>query len=112
MAHPIKCVVCKATHNTIDEVKFCHMQNKAYVNESNTSASVANAKVQTKTKTPIRHTPVSVKTFTNKEEALEFVENNPGSRLKDTVKVKCINVFNKETEKYENKEEKTYTVVL
>jgi|GEM_PF-5002395 len=108
MAKPIKCVVCKGTHPTINDVKFCHMQNKAFVEDTK-----APAKVQTKVQTEkVRHEPVPVQTFSTKEEAEEFVSNNPGSRLSGTTKVKHINVFNKETMKYETKVEKTYTVIL
>lgn len=108
MAQNIKCVVCKGTHPTINEVKFCHMQNKAFVEDTKAPAKVQ-AKVQTE---KVRHTPVPVQTFPTKQEAEEFISNNPGSRLTGTVKVKRINVFNKETMKYEAKEEKTYTVIL
>lgn len=113
MAHNIKCVACEGSHSTIAEVKFCHMQNKVFSDQPEVQTK-AQAKVQAKapTKTPVRYEPVPVVKFSSKEEALEFVQNNPGSRLKDGSKIKYIRVFNKETEKYENKEEKTYTVVL
>jgi len=91
MAHNIKCVACKGVHNTVAEVKFCHMQNKVFSDQPEVQTK-AQAKVQAKapTKTPVRHTPVPVVIFSSKEEALEFVQNNPGSRLK-TTKVKYVN---------------------
>lgn len=100
----IKCDVCKGTHKNMADARICFEQNKDKV-MSKTNVKVK-AKVQPKVKA------AAVKTFLTKVEAEEFVQNNPGTRLIQTVKVKRVNVFNKETEKYETKEEKTYTVIL
>jgi hypothetical protein len=99
MANPIKCVACKGTHKTIAEARSCHMQNQVFSDQPE-----VRTKVLTKApiKKPVRHEPVPVKKFTSKDEALEFIQNNPGSRLTSTVSVKYVNGV----------QEKTYTVIL
>jgi len=100
MAQPhIVCGACGHKHATVTDVYFCHIEQDKFpiMDEEDEK--------QQKSETPFRH-------FPTRQEAEEFISNNPGSRRVGAVKVKYINVFNQETEKYETKKEETYTVRL
>lgn len=99
-----RCVVCKATHNTVSQMKECHTKNGALLGETNTTKKVETA--------PKPFVAKTVKTFETKEEAEEFVAANTNARLLDTVKVKRTSVWNEDTESYQSVVIKTYTVVI
>jgi len=108
-----KCVVCKGIHTSINEVKLCHTQNKSFVEEDNVKrVKPTQAETTTKAKPTIIAEKAKVEKFNTKAEAQEFVGNNPGSRLLNTAKVKEVNQFNNETNKYELIRTITYVVVL
>lgn len=108
-----KCVVCKGIHTSINEVKLCHTQNKSFVEEDNAKrVKPTQVTTTTKAKPTIIVDKARVEKFNTKAEAQEFVENNPGSRLLNTAKVKEVNQFNNETNKYELIKTITYIVVL
>jgi hypothetical protein len=95
----ITCGSCKKSHPTVSEVKSCFTQNNNFVPEKQTEAP---AKVVKKATAPVAKSYKDVKTFSTKEEAQEFVENTPNSKLKDTVSVKYVDGI----------QTKTYTVIV
>jgi len=107
-----KCVVCKGIHPSIDEMRLCHTQNESFVEEDNAKRVKPTQATTTKTEPTIIVDKVKVEKFNTKAEAQEFVKNNPGSRLLNTAKVKEVNQFNKETNKYELIRTITHVVVL
>lgn len=74
---PIKCSICKGAHNTIPEMKACHMANNAPIGEGNTK-TVKKA-VQTTTEKSYQ-----LFTFETKEERDAFMQANPTAEVKST----------------------------
>jgi hypothetical protein len=96
----ITCGSCNKSHSTVNEVKLCFTQNNSFVPEASTKAPAA--KVVKKAPAPVVKNYRSVEHFNTKEEAQEFVENTPNSKLKDTVNVKYVDGI----------QTKTYTVIV
>lgn len=104
----ITCGSCNKTHSSINEVKSCFAQNKNFVAET----TEAPAKVVKKAVAPEAKSYKGIKTFETREEAEEFVQNTPNSKLKKDCKVKQTRVWDKQTESYKTVTIKTYTVVI
>jgi hypothetical protein len=104
----ITCGSCKKSHPTVSEVKSCFVQNNNFVPEKQTEAP---AKVVKKAVAPVVKNYKDIKTFETREEAEEFVQNNPNSKLKDP-KVKHVGVWDEQTQSNKTVTIKTYTVVI
>lgn len=69
----INCEACSAGfHNTVAEVKLCHMQKGFLIGETKVQA-----KAQPKVQTKVQSKPTYFK-FVDRQEAEDFVLNNPG----------------------------------
>ena len=80
MAHNIKCVACKGSHQSIVEMKSCHKQHNVFHGQEEGPAKVQ-TKVQTKAKpqvkTEVKPTVTSTfRKFNTREEAEEFISAN------------------------------------
>jgi hypothetical protein len=104
----ITCGSCNKSHSTVNEVKLCFTQNNNFVAET----TKAPAKVVKKAAAPEAKGYTGIKTFETREEAEEFVQNTPNSKLKKDCKVKESRVWDEQTESYKTVKVKTYTVVI
>lgn len=97
----IKCVVCKATHPTVSELKACHVANNALIGDSKPSTvKVAKAPEEKS---------YELHTFETQEDRDAFVQANPGAQVLST-NVKKVSVFNQDTQTYETVVVKTFKV--
>ena len=104
----ITCGSCNKSHSTVNEVKLCFTQNNNFVAETTKAPA---AKVVKKAAAPEAKSYKGLKTFETREEAEEFVQNTPNSKLKDP-KVKQTRVWDEQTQSYKTVTIKTYTVVI
>ena len=98
----IKCVVCKATHPTVTELKACHTANNALLGDNSSTVKTTEVK---------KDKGYQLFTFETEEARDAFVQANPGAQVLAT-NVKKVSVFNKDTETYETVITKTYKVIV
>ena len=86
MAHNIKCVACKGSHQSIVEMKNCHKQHNVFHGQEEGPAKVQ-TKAKPQVKTEVKPTVTSnFPKFNTREEAEEFISANSHVELVIEVK--------------------------
>lgn len=73
----LKCIACKGTHESISEMKACHMANNALIGADNTKTVTKAVKATTEKS-------YQLFTFETKEERDAFILANPMAEVKTT----------------------------